>query len=79
MKNGKVSVIISDTGIGIQHDEVDKIFQPGITSKPHGIGMGLVIVTELLNNYDCKIGTVVPGEIGGATFVFELPIEKGDE
>lgn len=79
VKNGKVSVIISDTGIGIQHDEADKIFQPGITSKPHGIGMGLVIVTELLNNYDCKIGTVVPGEIGGATFVFELPIEKGDE
>lgn len=62
--------------MGIQQDEVDKIFQPGITSKPHGIGMGLVIVTELLNNYGCKVGTVVPGELEGATFVFELPCNK---
>jgi len=76
ISESKVSVTISDSGIGIVQDEVDKIFQPGITSKPHGIGMGLVIVTELLNSYDCKIGTVIPGEIGGATFVFELPCNK---
>ena len=69
----KIKIVINDTGLGIQQDEADKIFQPGITSKPHGIGMGLVIVTELLNHYDCKVGTVVPGELGGATFIFELP------
>lgn len=73
---GRIQVTVSDTGIGIERDEIDKIFQPGITSKPHGIGMGLVIVTELLSNYDCKIGTVVPGELGGATFVFDLPKAK---
>lgn len=72
----KIKIIINDSGIGIQENEADKIFQPGITSKPHGIGMGLVVVTELLDNYDCKVGTVVPGEIGGATFIFELPCDK---
>ena len=72
----KVRVIVSDSGTGITRDEPDKIFQPGITSKPHGIGMGLVIVTEILHNYDCKIATVLPGELGGATFEFDLPAER---
>ena len=76
-EEGKLRVTVSDSGIGIIKDDADKIFQPGITSKPHGIGMGLVIVTELLNNYNCKIATVIPGELGGATFVFELPEERG--
>ena len=73
----KIRLSVSDSGLGISHDEADKIFLPGITSKPHGIGMGLVIVTEILSNYDCKIGTVIPGELNGATFVFELPIKDG--
>lgn len=74
--DSKARIIVSDTGVGITVDEVDKIFQPGVTAKPHGIGMGLVIVTELLNNYDCKIAAIVPGEIGGATFEFEVPLER---
>lgn len=72
----KARVSVSDSGIGIRQEDAEKIFQPGITSKPHGIGMGLVIVTELLNNYDCKIATIVPGEIDGATFEFEVPLEE---
>ena len=72
----KARVIISDSGVGITREEPDKIFQPGITSKPHGIGMGLVIVTEILHNYNCKIATILPGELGGATFEFDLPIER---
>ena len=75
--NEKVFVTVSDSGTGISTEDVTQIFQPGITSKPGGIGMGLVIVTELLNNYDCRIATIVPGEFGGATFRFELPIDKG--
>lgn len=76
LSDEKVKVTVSDSGVGITRDDAEKIFQPGITSKPHGIGMGLVIVTELLSNYNCKIATVVPGELGGATFEFELPIER---
>lgn len=74
-----VKVSVNDTGTGIDGTDAEKIFQPGVTSKPYGIGMGLVIVTELLHNYNCKIATIVPGELGGATFCFELPIaiERG--
>lgn len=76
LSDEKIKVTVSDSGVGILYNDIEKIFQPGITSKPHGIGMGLVIVTELLNNYNCKIATVVPGKLGGATFEFELPIER---
>lgn len=69
-----IRIFISDTGPGISEEDVIKIFQPGITAKPYGIGMGLVIVTELLNKYNCKIGTTVPGDLGGATFCFDLPL-----
>ena len=72
--NNRAKIIVSDSGVGITVDDINKIFQPGITAKPHGIGMGLVIVTELLSNYDCKIAAIVPGEIGGATFEFEVPL-----
>ena len=72
----KVYVNVSDNGPGINEEDVEKIFSPGITGKPQGIGMGLVIATELLSHYDCKIETRVPGDIGGATFIFELPLSK---
>ena len=38
--------------------------------------MGLVIVTEILNNHGGKIATIIPGDLGGATFEFSLPVKK---
>ena len=76
-KNNKLLLNVSDNGPGIPVNEVEKIFMPGITGKKsNGIGMGLVIVTELLSHYDCKVETCVPGDIGGATFILELPLER---
>lgn len=73
---GRISVSVSDNGIGVLEEEANKIFNPGITSKPHGIGMGLVIVAELLSYYDGKIGVRIPGDLDGATFVFDIPLER---
>jgi len=76
VKGDYIKIKVSDTGTGIIESEVEKIFQPGVTGKPLGIGMGLVIVTELLNNHGCKIATIIPGDLGGATFEFNLPIKE---
>ena len=73
--NKKIELVVSDNGTGVIEEEKQKIFQPGVTAKPQGIGMGLVIVTELLNNHNCKIRLETPGEYKGATFVFDIPIE----
>lgn len=74
-ENGhRINIQVSDTGSGISQEDAQYIFDPGVTSKPHGIGMGLVIVTEILNYYDGKIGIIMPGILGGATFLFDVPL-----
>jgi two-component system sensor kinase FixL len=72
--DNRLKILISDTGVGISKENAQAIFEPGITSKPHGIGMGLVIVAEILDYYGGKIATLIPGEFGGATFILDIPI-----
>lgn len=67
---------VSDNGIGIHENDAEKIFIPGVTSKPKGIGMGLVIVTEIVKSNNGTIGVRIPGNEDGATFVLKLPIWK---
>lgn len=76
-ENGRINITVSDTGIGVPVENAEKIFIPGVTGKPKGIGMGLVIVTELVNAYHGKVGLKIPGDLQGASFVFDLPIKKG--
>ena len=67
-------VEISDNGLGIEEKDVGRIFSPGVTKKKFGVGMGLVIVTELLSKYDADISVIMPGRIDdGATFKLVLP------
>lgn len=75
LEDSRVQVNVSDSGSGVAEEDAVKIFNPGVTSKPRGIGMGLVIISELLSNYEGKIGTRIPGDIGGATFIFDVPIK----
>lgn len=75
-KQDMITLTVSDTGIGIEQKDAEKIFIPGVTAKPKGIGMGLVIVTEIVKSYKGTIGVRIPGDKNGATFVLELPIRK---
>ena len=72
----RVCVSVHDTGPGIDDEDVEKIFWPGVTSKPDGIGMGLTVVSELVAAYGGDVLTIHPGERGGASFVFDLPARK---
>ncbi len=71
---GRVTVSIDDTGPGIDPLDRDLIFRPGWTRKPSGIGMGLVVASEMVEDRGGKMRTLVPGELGGATFEFDLPL-----
>ncbi len=68
---------VSDTGCGIQEDQIDQIFEPFFTTKDidKGCGLGLTIVSEIVKSYDGKI-TVdsQPGQ--GTTFTISLPVDK---
>jgi PAS domain S-box-containing protein len=76
IKPGKyVKLEISDTGIGIPKENLDKIFEPYFTSKPkdEGTGLGLSVVHGIVKEHDGYIA--VYSELNrGSTFQIYLPV-----
>jgi signal transduction histidine kinase len=70
-----VYVEISDTGRGIPPDQLEKIFEPGFTTKERGegTGLGLSISRKIIDKHRGRI--LVDSEVGkGSTFTVVLPI-----
>jgi two-component system, NtrC family, sensor kinase len=67
-----VEVLISDTGIGIDHDDLNRIFQPFFTTKSQGTGLGLAIAARVIEQHAGRI--TVDSTVGeGTTFTVVLP------
>ena len=75
-EGARVRVWVHDTGPGIDKRVVDKVFWPGVTRKPNGIGMGLTVASELVAEYGGCMTTKYPGTRGGASFAFDLPLKN---
>ena len=72
-----VHVRISDTGGGIPKENLEKIFDPGFTTKGVGVGtgLGLAITFKIIHDHKGSIdATSVVGE--GSTFTVKLPIDS---
>jgi len=70
---------ISDDGIGIPTDQLEKIFAPGERLKKiesEGAGMGLTFCRRVIDRHGGKIWAVSPGESKGATFYFTINIDS---
>lgn len=74
----RIRVWVHDTGPGIAPKDVERVFWPGVTRKPGGIGMGLTVASELVAAYGGRMSTKHPGTKGGASFAFDLPLRKQD-
>ena len=72
----RLRIFVDDSGPGIKDEDIDKILLPGITRKPGGIGMGLTVAAEIVSGYDGRMEVKHPGTLGGASFIFDLPISK---
>ncbi len=69
----QVVVEVRDTGPGIAHDDLERIFSPFFTTKPQGTGLGLAIVRKVVDAHDGHIDAIsAPGR--GATFRVTLPL-----
>ncbi len=71
-----VAVQISDTGTGIKPEHLERIFDPGFTTKGAGVGtgLGLAICYKIIQDHKGKLD--VESEVGkGTTFTIRLPVE----
>jgi two-component system sensor kinase FixL len=71
-------VSVADTGPGISQDIADRLFQPFITTKPTGMGVGLSISRTIIEAHGGRIW-VEPGESGGAVFRFTVERAEREE
>jgi two-component system nitrogen regulation sensor histidine kinase NtrY len=70
---GAVLVRIIDHGPGVPDGMRDRVFDPYVTSKSEGTGLGLALVRQTIENHGGKVRvTDTPG--GGATFEVTLPV-----
>jgi two-component system sensor kinase FixL len=69
---GAVEIMVADTGPGIAPEVAERLFQPFITSKPDGLGLGLSICRELVETHNGRLA-VASGATGGTVFVIKLP------
>jgi two-component system sensor kinase FixL len=76
-----VAVSVADTGAGIAPDMVSKLFQPFVTTKQQGLGIGLSISRTIIESHGGQI-MVEPNTGGGTIFCFTLrgaTPEEGDD
>ncbi len=72
-KKDKGLISLSDTGIGIAKEHLEKIFSPFFTTKPNGTGFGLSEVFRVIQAHHGLVE--VQSEINkGTTFIITIPI-----
>ena len=70
--SGNVEVSIRDAGIGVPESVDGKLFEPFVTTKPDGMGIGLTISRTIIEAHGGRVAARNNPE-GGATFTVELP------
>lgn len=71
--DGHVEVCVADHGKGIPPEDLERIFQPFVTTKLHGIGLGLAVCRTIVNAHAGRIWATNNGT-RGATVHFALPV-----
>jgi nitrogen fixation/metabolism regulation signal transduction histidine kinase len=72
-EENNVLILVKDNGIGIEAENIDRIFEPKFTTKNSGMGLGLGIIKNIIENYKGSI-TFETEQGKGATFTVSLPI-----
>lgn len=72
-EDNNVLITVKDNGIGIAEEDFNRIFEPKFTTKTSGMGLGLGIIKNIIENYKGTI-TLESKKGKGTTFTVFLPI-----
>jgi signal transduction histidine kinase len=72
-EHGSLQVLIEDSGPGIAEEERMRIFEPFVSKKEGGIGLGLTISEGIVSAHGGQI-ELLPGNGKGARFRISLPV-----
>ena len=71
----EIAVTVQDSGPGIDPKKISAIFDAFVTTKSHGMGLGLAICRMIIDHHAGQI-SASPDFRSGAMFQFTLPIKK---
>ena len=75
MASGNVEMTVADRGTGIEPTDLEGIFEPFVSTKRHGVGLGLAICRTIADAHGGRIWATNNAE-GGATLHFEMPVAQ---
>lgn len=73
LRDDRVELTVRDNGPGIDPDVAERIFQPFVSTKPKGMGMGLAICRSIAEAHAGRLFAQATSE-RGATMVLSLPV-----
>ena len=68
-----INIMIIDNGIGLNKDNITKIFEPYYTTKEKGTGLGLSICKKIMEDHNGKI-KIKKNSTTGSTAIISLPL-----
>ena len=71
-----VRLLVRDSGVGVDPDGIEKLFQAFHTTKAHGLGIGLAISRSIIESHKGTLWAL-PNDGPGATFGFSIPCASG--
>jgi signal transduction histidine kinase len=75
--NDDIHIRVSDTGVGIQEEQLPNLFEPFYTTKRKGLGLGLAYCKRVVGAHGGSI--TVESEVGkGTTFTIKLPMCRSE-
>jgi C4-dicarboxylate-specific signal transduction histidine kinase len=73
--NRVVTLQVEDSGPGVSPDVARKLFEPFVTSKPDGMGLGLAISRSLILARGGELNFAPASTLGGAMFTIRVPLD----
>jgi len=70
-----IRIDVADTGAGLSESVTARLFQPFVTTKSTGMGLGLSICRDIVETHGGKLWAQ-PNDLSGTTFSFTLPVES---